>query len=400
MTWSSTAFTLAFLLMGWCGQRDANAQQPSEHDDSAVTASPIEGPDGLKDTPEKLTWQDVSPGWNQPGQKLLLTGTIFQPDGKTPAKDVVLYYYHTNAEGRYVHKPEEPRSMKPNELGQTHGYLRGWVKTGADGKYEIRTIRPAVYPTRDAPAHIHATIKEPGIAEYYIDEFVFDDDPLLTTRERLRTEKRCGSGVLRLVRKDDLVIGERNIYLGLNVPGHAGTAGHGPKSGPHIGEDLVSFTPTHAWGPDKGTRACPVCKYGWYHGIMYFVGRNLNWTDVRAWLTFLESESGRRKDKLKVYMIYGNEEGFSKEARQRELETLGRELGLERVALTYVPSLTDKESDLALNRIDPSVASTMIVYRRSRVIDKAVGLAPLPENFEWIKRRLDETGSGYFNMAK
>jgi protocatechuate 3,4-dioxygenase beta subunit len=169
--------------------------------------------------PKTTSSIDTSAGWKLNGQKILLTGIVYQVDGRTPAPDVLLYYYQTNTEGKYLHKPDEIRSMPPNELGQTHGYIRGWVKTDKEGRYSIYTIRPGIYPTNDEPAHVHITVKEPNdINEYYIDDFVFDDDKILTSARRNRMENRGGSGVLRLVQKGDLQVGERNIMLGLNIP--------------------------------------------------------------------------------------------------------------------------------------------------------------------------------------
>lgn len=169
--------------------------------------------------PETINSIDTSLGWNQDGQKILLTGTVYQIDGKTPASEVLLYYYHTNPEGRYVHNPDIQRSMPPNELGQTHGYLRGWVKTDKEGKYYIYTLRPGTYPGFDEPAHVHVTVKEPNdINEYYIDDFVFDDDPFLTSGKRQNMQNRCGSGVLKMIQKGDIFVGQRNITLGLNIP--------------------------------------------------------------------------------------------------------------------------------------------------------------------------------------
>ncbi len=376
------------------------AQQGQEGAPPSSVGGGVDGPDGLRDQPDALRWTDTSPAWERAGPKLLVTGVIYQPDGKTPASDVALYYYHTNREGRYVHEPDEARSMAPNELGQTHGSLRGWIKTGADGRYEIRTVRPGAYPTDDEPAHIHATIKEPDVAEYFIDDFVFDDDPLLSSQKRLRMENRCGSGVLRLVHSEGMLVGERDIILGQNIPGHPRAGAGGASSGRRIGEDVVSFTPFHAWGEDRGTRACPVCKYGWYHGILYFVGDDPRWPDVRAWLAFLEEESARRENRLKVYFVYGASNSYSKAARERELEALGRELNLQRVALTFVPSLTDEESEVHLNQIDPKAQSTFVLYRRSRIIDKGVNLPPDANSFEWIRDRLDQTSGGYFEEAK
>lgn len=194
--------------------------------DSASVGGPFENGEFMYEgLPRHIAAVDTSPGWKLSGQKLLLTGRVLRSDGTTPAPGVVLYYYQTNPEGRYLHREDEPRSMKPDDQGRSHGYIRGWVRTDAEGRYWIYTVRPGVYPSRDFPAHVHVTVKEPGaIKEYYIDDFVFDDDRLLTSAYRQRQEHRGGSGVLRLVQKGTLHIGERNIILGLNVPGHPGNA--------------------------------------------------------------------------------------------------------------------------------------------------------------------------------
>lgn len=351
--------------------------------------------------PKTISSIDTSSGWNQNGQKILITGIVYQIDGKTPASNVLIYYYHTNTDGKYIHKPEESRSMSPNELGQTHGYIRGWVKTDSLGKYFIYTVRPGVYPTKDAPAHIHVTIKEPNdINEYYIDDFVFDDDKLVNTSYRTKMENRCGSGVLRLVQKESLFIGERNIILGLNIPDYPTKSNFGINSGRNIGEDVVSFIPYHAWGPDKGTRTCPICKYGWYHGILYFVGNNPNWTEIKQWLTFLEKESIKREKYLKVYFVYGNEDKYSKNNREQELENIGKELKLEKIALTFVPSFSDAESEVNLNKVNQDVENTFLIYKRSKVVDKYVNLKPTEDNFTLISQRLDQTINEYFDLPK
>lgn len=351
--------------------------------------------------PKIISATDTSSGWNQNGQKLLLTGIVYQIDGKTPAPNVLFYYYHTTTDGKYVHKPEEKRSMPPNELGQTHGYIRGWVKTDSLGRYFIYTVRPGVYPTQDAPAHVHITVKEPNdINEYYIDDFVFDDDKLVNTAYRNKMENRCGSGVLRLVQKDNLFIGERNLILGLNIPDYPKKLSTGINSGRNVGEDVISFIPFHAWGHDKGTRTCPICKYGWYHGILYFVGNNPNWTEIKQWLTFLESESKKRERYLKVYFVYGNENDYNKTTREQELKKLGKELNLEKVALTFVPSFSDTESEINLNKINSNVDNTFLLYKRSKVVDKFVNLEPSQDNFKLITERLDQTINEYFDLPK
>ncbi len=151
----------------------------------------------------------------EPGTPLEVRGTIHLQDGRTPAAGVILYAYHTDARGYYVPPDSGDRSLT------RHGRLRGWIRTGRDGKYRFETIRPAPYPGRDVPAHLHAVIKEPGRNEYYIDEYEFDDDPLLTAERRRTRERRGGSGIVRAVRTPDGgQIIERDIVLGRNIPNY------------------------------------------------------------------------------------------------------------------------------------------------------------------------------------
>jgi protocatechuate 3,4-dioxygenase beta subunit len=161
---------------------------------------------------KKLSAVDTLPDFNEKGPKMLVTGTIFKPDGKTPAKDVILYIYHTDQTGEY--------SKKGNETGwgKRHGYIRGWIKTGADGKYSFYTLRPAAYPGRKNPEHIHPTIKEPGYSPYWIDEYLFEDDPILTTEEKNRQQGRGGKGIIKVTKNSKgIQVAKRDITLGLNV---------------------------------------------------------------------------------------------------------------------------------------------------------------------------------------
>lgn len=351
--------------------------------------------------PKDLKSKDTSPVFKQNEKKMLLTGTVYQIDGKTPASNVILYYYQTDTNGIYATKESEERNMPKNKLGQTHGYIRGWVKTDKQGKYLIYTIKPATYPSRVEPAHIHLTIKDEIMNEpYYIDDFVFDNDPLLTTKKRLKMENRGGNGVIRFVEKDDILIGERNIILGLNIPNYPQQSTKLLRSGKNIGEDITSFTPLHAYGTDKGSTTCPICKYGWFHGILYFVGNNPDWDEIEKWLVFLDSESIIKEKYLKVFFVYGNEIDYDETQRIMTLERLGIELDLQKVALTFVSSFSDKTSDVYLNKINQDVENTFLVYKRSNIIDKYINLKPNQENFNKITKRLNKTTNEYFKLSR
>ncbi len=379
-------------LFSSCHGQDQRAVSSSTADIDPVAAQ-------HQKMPAFISSIDTSPGWRLPAQQLLITGTIFHPDGITPAENVTLYYYQTNHEGRYLHVPAAQRSMPPNEQGQTHGYIRGWVKTGKDGRYAIYTTRPGSYPDFPTPAHIHITIHEPGNGKaYYVDDMVFDDDPLLNSKERQRLENRGGAGVLRLMKKGNLQVGERNIILGLNIPGYKTDLPGILLSGRKVGEDVMSFTPFHAWGPDKGTKACPVCKYGRYHGILFFVGNQPDWPDIKKWLLFFEEETNKRGNKLKAYFIYGSEKGYDKILRENELSELGEALKLQKVALTYLPSFADRASDIYLNKINPAAENSFLLYKHSNIIGNFVNLKATEANFQQIRDCLDRSVNEYFNL--
>ena len=165
--------------------------------------------------PDNILSSDTTDGWFEPGQKLKISGTVLQPDQETPAPGVIVYYYHTDQKGYYA------PGNKPDAGSHKHGRLRGWVKTGVDGQYSIYTSRPAQYPDNKFEAHIHVIIKESDLnSPYWIDEWVFDDDPLLTPANKSRMENRGGSGVLEIKYEGDLQVTYHDIILGLNIPGY------------------------------------------------------------------------------------------------------------------------------------------------------------------------------------
>ena len=155
-----------------------------------------------------LTWRaDIAPP-TEPGEPLILTGTVFQPDGRTPAAGVVIYAHHTNAAGVYANGTPE------TEWSRRHGRLRGWVRTNAEGRYEFRTIKPGPYPQRNDPAHIHLFLREPGKPPYWIDDVVFDGEFGVTDEYRRERENRGGSGIVKLERTAEGVwLARRDIVL-------------------------------------------------------------------------------------------------------------------------------------------------------------------------------------------
>jgi protocatechuate 3,4-dioxygenase beta subunit len=128
---------------------------------------------GARDVPWSTTIADSS----EPGERLILTGLVFTAAGKA-REGVTVYAYHTDAKGLYRGKPwGRPR-------------LRGWARTNAEGRYEFHTIRPAPYPNRRNPAHIHMTIAVPGEVEWWIPELRFANDAFLGREDIAREAQR------------------------------------------------------------------------------------------------------------------------------------------------------------------------------------------------------------------
>lgn len=194
-----------------CGAQTQQAQRESPR---RLVGGGCDGCDLMfEGMPRQLEWQTTIATESEPGERLEIGGVIYQADGKTAAAGVVLYVYHTDATGHYTPAANATGNVR------RHGHLRGWMKTNARGEYKFNTIRPAPYPSRDNPAHIHPVVKEPDKNEYYIDEFLFDDDPILTAEKRSKLENRGGSGIVKLTKNSAGVwTGRRDIVLGLNIP--------------------------------------------------------------------------------------------------------------------------------------------------------------------------------------
>ena len=147
--------------------------------------------------PSTLSWRARIAAKSEPGEPMIVRGQVLQSDGTTPAPDVVVYAHQTNAEGAYAGGTPE------TEWSRRHGRLRGWVKTGPDGRYEFITVKPAPYPSHDEPAHVHLTILEPGRRPYYIDDIVFAGEYRVDQKYVQSREKRGGSGIVALSRSPE-----------------------------------------------------------------------------------------------------------------------------------------------------------------------------------------------------
>lgn len=143
---------------------------------------------------------------DEPGEPIVLTGTIYKNDGVTPDSGVTLFVYQTDA-GGYYHRPEE---------NVFHPRILGWLRTGRDGQYEIQTIMPAPeILAPNEPAHIHAQIFGNGMPEHFLHEFWFKGDSRIPeVKRKLSAQLGNFSPIITLTKdKDGVSRGVRNIRV-------------------------------------------------------------------------------------------------------------------------------------------------------------------------------------------
>lgn len=324
-------------------------------------------------------------------ERVRIRGTVYESDGKTPAKNVVMYFYQTDETGAYSKRGDEPR----NSYAWWHGKQRGFLKTNERGEYQIDTIKPAPYPSQDEPAHIHAGVQSPSQKrDYSIADFVFADDKLLSPKfwENTATWWRSmgvyqnpNYGGLNLTKNNaGIWEGRRDITLfaEYDLPK--------PNSGRDILTESPAFEPQHAWGPDKGSHACPMCKYGYQPGVLYWVNSDENWSEVENWAKWLEALSVGLGDKnFKAYLIYTNPKKLTAEQLEAKLSNFGRSLDLKKIAITYVPSVDDKPTETYLNQINLATRNTFIVYNNRKIADKFTNFTLTEQNAALLEKSVE-----------
>jgi protocatechuate 3,4-dioxygenase beta subunit len=371
----SSLFILLFFTIAVHSCVQSKSQDKKGPADKQRVGGPCEGCEAIFETPmpfHRLSWVDTMPDFREAGPKLEISGIVYKSDGKTPAADVVVYAYHTDQTGHYPAKGDE------KGWGKRHGYLRSWVKTNKQGGYKFFTLRPAAYPNRMDPAHIHIIIKEPDKNEYYIDDIVFDDDPLLTSLQRKKLKNFGGNGVVKLEEKRGIFQGERNIYLGRNIPDYPQAQPKELSSGLDLGDNCPAFDPLHLSGADMGKKACPMCKYGYGQGVMVWFNHT-NLDRLKSFAQTLEKEMENRGEKaLRVFLVYmnpghaGNDEKGQK-ILQGKIKKWCEEQSLQKVAVVWVPSPIDEET-CGLYKINPKAENTVFIYKKRKIAAKWINM--------------------------
>jgi catechol 1,2-dioxygenase len=120
---------------------------------------------------------------DEPGTPLVVRGQVRSVDG-LPLGGAELDIWHCDTEGKYSSLGRHPEVVEWN--------FRGRLFTGPDGRYQFRTMKPPPYRgytdtlaafhaargrSRYRAAHIHFLIRHPSLAEPFITQMYFGDDP-------------------------------------------------------------------------------------------------------------------------------------------------------------------------------------------------------------------------------
>lgn len=154
---------------------------------------------------QKLSNVDTIPGFDSKQNKLKIYGTIYESDGVTPAKDVILYIEQADENGDFDVRIQD---------NVQYVYNRGWIKTDSDGHYTFYTYVPGNDRRYNMLKELFPLVKEPSMKEYEIETFLFDNDPLLSKFCRKRIAKKSDiTRILKFKEEDGLLVAQRDIIL-------------------------------------------------------------------------------------------------------------------------------------------------------------------------------------------
>ncbi|WP_321889415.1 catechol 1,2-dioxygenase [Paraburkholderia bannensis] len=133
------------------------------------TPRTIEGPLYVAGAPVRDGLAKIDINADADAGPLVIHGTVTGPDGE-PVASAVVECWHANSKGFYSH-------FDPTGA-QTDFNLRGAVKTGADGKYEFRTLMPVGYgcPPHGSTQHLLNGLGRHGNRPAHVHVFVTSDD--------------------------------------------------------------------------------------------------------------------------------------------------------------------------------------------------------------------------------
>jgi protocatechuate 3,4-dioxygenase, beta subunit len=133
---------------------------------------------------------------SEPGERLVVSGQVLAPDGRTPARGLTVYAYNTDSQGYCG----DNRTEYPPRL-------YGCMRTDEAGRFELHTIYPGSYPGMRVPRHVQFCLWGAGYALQWVEELRFEGDPYVTP-SMIAEDERPGEfrTLQRLTRDQDNVL--------------------------------------------------------------------------------------------------------------------------------------------------------------------------------------------------
>ncbi|HMB39205.1 MAG TPA: protocatechuate 3,4-dioxygenase [Wenzhouxiangellaceae bacterium] len=147
------------------------------------------------------------------GEIVEISGRVLDEDGN-PVADALVDVWQANTHGRYAHEADpNPAPLDEN--------FQGWaqLKTDAEGRYRVKTIKPGAYPVMDGwsrPPHIHFKVARRGFHELTT-QMYFAGDPLNDVDRLLQSVPQDQRGKLLVdfqPQADDVPTGVFVLVLG------------------------------------------------------------------------------------------------------------------------------------------------------------------------------------------
>lgn len=158
-----------------------------------ITGLAVEGPYYRAEAPFRTTLAPTNAG----GEKLVISGTVYAPDCKTPLVGALVDIWHADSNGTY------------DETSSDYRY-RGRIFTDQNGYYQFETILPGYYRLGNGfrPRHIHFKVSKSNY-QTLTTQLYFNGDPYLMPNDACTT---CGSDdpTLIIPLKTEL---DREVYI-------------------------------------------------------------------------------------------------------------------------------------------------------------------------------------------
>lgn len=146
---------------------------------SGATENTVLGPFHVEGAPDLAMGDTISQDGK--GEPLVVHGRVIDGEGR-PVQGAVIDTWQTSHDGFYdLQQPDQ----------QPENNLRGMFRTGADGRFSYRSVKPSNYPIPDdgpvgqllhglgrgniRPAHLHYIVSAPGFETVTTHIFVHDD---------------------------------------------------------------------------------------------------------------------------------------------------------------------------------------------------------------------------------